>query len=96
MSVMGEFLRGQAAVSTRPGQYDALNAAAKQVDALAAALRTVLDLHKAATALGVAVCTVCSQVKDDDEWDDPNDDPIPSWVPFPCDTVRTIKEALNA
>ncbi|GIG27147.1 hypothetical protein [Cellulomonas denverensis] len=60
-----------------------------------AALRAVLELHVPGTALGVAVCMTCSQVKTDDEWDDPLDAPIPSWLPFPCPTVRAIATALG-
>lgn len=65
------------------------------VPALVAALRAVLAEHHRAVAYGVAVCDTCSQVKDEDEWDDPNDSPIASWLPWPCPTVRAVTEALG-
>lgn len=60
-----------------------------------AALRAVLDLHVQGVAYGVPVCMTCAQVKDADEWDDPDDDPIPSWTLYPCPTVRAISAALG-
>lgn len=65
------------------------------VPAMLAALRTVLDLHVQGVAYGVPVCMTCAQVKDADEWDDPDDDPIPSWTLYPCPTVRAISAALG-
>ncbi|HUX69109.1 MAG TPA: hypothetical protein VMV41_01210 [Cellulomonadaceae bacterium] len=62
---------------------------------LVAALRAVLAEHRQAVAYGVAVCDTCSQVKDADEWDDPDDSPIASWLPWPCPTVAAITTALD-
>lgn len=64
----------------------------EQVERLSAAVEAVRALHVRATAYGVAVCTMCAQVKDDDEWDDPDDEyaPVASWVPWPCETIRAL------
>lgn len=71
-------------------------AASRQlVPAMEQALRAVLALHMQGFAYGVPVCMTCSQVKDADEWDDPNDDPIPSWLPYPCPTIRAITAHLD-
>ncbi len=79
------------------GQADAafIAHARQDVPALVAALRTVLDLHQPGIAYGVSVCQTCSQVKGQDEWDDPNDSPIASWLPWPCPTVAAVTSALS-
>lgn len=63
--------------------------------AMRAAIDGVLAAHKPAVAYGVAVCATCSQVKDADEWDDPSDSPVASWLPWPCPTVRAITEHID-
>ncbi|MDA8440472.1 MAG: hypothetical protein M0Z51_16660 [Propionibacterium sp.] len=80
-----------------PSEPDAEFMAASRdlVPAMERAIRAVLAEHHRAVAYGVAVCDTCSQVKDADEWDDPNDSPIPSWLPWPCPTVRAITEHVS-
>lgn len=65
------------------------------VPALLAMAEAVLALHPRAVAYGVDVCATCSQVKDADEWDDPDDSPIASWLPWPCPTVTAIATAIG-
>jgi hypothetical protein len=77
------------------GRAWADEAARTDIPAMHAALTAVLALHVEGRAYGVRVCMTCSQVKDADEWDDPADSPIPSWLPYPCPTVRAINDALG-
>lgn len=87
---LGDELRAHAAISSRPGQLDELEALADRADRYAAGWRAVLDEHRPIKTHGDrTICPVCASLA-------PGRTPPIDATDYPCPTVRALNAITDA